>query len=196
MIDKVYKTRRQWHNVRVVALTSPFLLSAAAGVGLAFGQIRLIMASIVLVLLSLVVAIIRDRQRPAHYRITDLALELSRGRYHDSISAGDLLDASLMERVACREYVSRKMQKRHRERGTNPQASAAEFMRYCTIDVGLRSYTLGLGRLFIDRMESSRHDLILLRTKSGAEFLLSPERNQDMMEQISRLKRRNEGAAA
>lgn len=196
MSEKLYKTRRQWHNVRVVALIAPFVLTAASGVGLASGHIKLIVGSFVLVVLAFVVAIIRDRQRPAQYRITDRAMELNRGQYHDTIGAGDILDASTMERVACREYVSRKVQKRLREHGTNARKSESEFMRYCTIDIGLRSYTLGIGRLFIDRMESSRHDLILLRTKSGAEYLLSPERNQDMMEQISRLKRRNEGAAA
>ncbi len=196
MSEKLFKTRRQWQNVRVVAMSAPFLLSAAAGIGFTFGQIRLIIGTAGLLAVAVLVAIVRDRQRPAQYRITDTSLELSRGKLSERIQAGDILDASMMERVVCREYVRRKVQKRNREQGMSTRESVSEFMRFCTIDVGLRSYTFGLGRLFVDRMESSRHDLILLRAKNGSEYLLSPDRNQEMMEQLSRLKRRQERAAS
>jgi hypothetical protein len=196
MSEKLFKTRRQWQNVRVVAISAPFLLSAVAGIGFTFGHIKLIIGSAGIMVVAVLLAIVRDRQRPAQYRITDNALELIRGKELEKLPASDILDASMMERIACREYVRRKVQKRLKEQGTSPQESVSEFMRFCTIDVGLRSYTFGLGRLFVDRMESSRHDLILLRAKNGSEYLLSPDRNQEMMEQLSRLKRRQERTAS
>ncbi|MBK8226725.1 MAG: hypothetical protein IPK70_06065 [Flavobacteriales bacterium] len=196
MSEKLFKTRRQWQNVRVVAISAPFLLSAVAAIGFTFGHIKLIIGSAGILVVAALLAIVRDRQRPAQYRITDSSLELIRGKEREKLSAGEILDASMMERIACREYVRRKVQKRLKEQGTSPRESMAEFMRFCTIDVGLRSYTFGLGRLFVDRMESSRHDLILLRATNGSEYLLSPDRNQEMIEQLSRLKRRQERAAS
>lgn len=196
MTDKVYKTRLEWHNVKVVAMAAPFMLSGAAGIGFSTGHIKLIGGTAAAVALALIIAFIRDRKRPATYRITEQALELERGRFQDRILAADIIDASMMERVVGRHYVQRKVVKKHRDGLPSPRETQQRFLRYCTIDIGLRSFTFGLGRLFIDRMESSRHDLILLRAKDGVEFLLSPERNQDFVEQISKLKRRQEDGSA
>lgn len=192
--EKRFRTQRGWNNLKAVLIAAPFILTGVAGVGLATGQIKLIIATAGLVLAAVVIALVRDWQRPALYRITGGALELSRGGDRLTIPATDILDVSLMERIACRDYVMRKTL-RKRVGGLAAKRSAKQaFMRFCTMDVGLRSYSFGLGRLFIDRMESARQDLLLLRLKSGEELFLSPEHLQEMMDQIMRLKRKMEEA--
>lgn len=194
--EKRFSTIRSWNNLKAVLIGAPFVLSAVAGVGLASGQIRLIFITGALVAAAIVLAMVRDRQRPALYRIADGMLHLSKGSSQASIPAAEILDVSLMDRIASRDYVKRKVvQQRLGDRAAKAAARDA-FMRFCSVDVGLRTYSFGLGRLFIDRMESARRDLLLLRLKTGQELLLSPERIQEMMEQISRIKRRAEEPSA
>jgi hypothetical protein len=54
------------------------------------------------------------------------------------------------------------------------------------VDIGLTSYTLGVGRNVIDRLPNARHDLVLLRLRNGEELLLSPQYNQDLVDSLSR----------
>ena len=70
------------------------------------------------------------------------------------------------------------------------------FLRYCTVDIGLRSLTLGLGRGMIDRMPNARHDMVLLRLRGGQDLLLSPEYNRDLVDHIGRLLRRKEESSS
>ena len=62
-----------------------------------------------------------------------------------------------------------------------------EFVRYCTVDIGFTSLTLGLGRSVIDRLPLARYDLVLLRLKGGQDHLLSPKYNQDLVDTVSRM---------
>lgn len=192
--EKRFRTQRGWNNLKASLIAAPFILTGVVGVGLATGQIKLILITAGLVLAAVVVALVRDWQRPALYRIAGGALELSRGGQHLTIPAADILDVSLMERIACRDYVTRKALRNRAGGRAAKRAAQQAFMRFCTLDVGLRSYSFGLGRLFIDRMESARQDLLLLRLKSGEELILSPEHLQEMMDHITRLKRKAEEA--
>ncbi|WKZ67833.1 MAG: hypothetical protein QY325_07845 [Flavobacteriales bacterium] len=189
MADKRFRTRKQWNNTLLVLGMAPFLLLVAASYGFSSGRLYWIgiAAGVVAVLTAL--AVLRDRGRRASYVIRDGRLMLSRGRHQRTIAPQDIVDASLIERSACRDYVRKKAAVRVEDRGGSRRAAERAYLRFCTIDIGLSSYTLGLGRQMIDRMPSARADLLLLRTRDGDDVVLSPEYNQDMLEHISRVKR-------
>ncbi len=194
--EKRYRTRRQWNNTRFTATALPFLVVPATVIALVYSVIWLIGASAIVALLLLGLAFARDRRRTGEYRVNAEGIILARGSHRKRIAAGDVLDSSLMERSTCREYVKRRLAQRGVAGLQDRLEAEKSFTRFCSVDIGLNSWTFGLGRRVIDRMSNVQNDLLLLRTKSGDEFLLSPDRNQEMMEQISRLKRRqSEGPA-
>jgi hypothetical protein len=43
-----------------------------------------------------------------------------------------------------------------------------------------------MGRAVIDRLPNARHDLVLLRLRTGEDLLLSPQYNQDLVDALSR----------
>lgn len=188
--EKRYRTRRQWNNTRFTATALPFLVVPATVIALVYGAIWLIGASIALAAALFFLAIVRDRKRPGEYRVNAEEVVLSCGADQKRIPAADVLDSSLMERSTCREYVKRKLARRGIVSLRGRLEAEREFTRFCSVDIGLNSLTFGLGRRVIDRMSNVQNDLLLLRTKGGEEFLLSPDRNQEMMEQLARLKRR------
>lgn len=197
MSEKRFRTRMQWSNTRVVLVVAPFLVVLAAGLAFARGYFLLLGAMLALTALALAVAVIRDRGRPGTYRIGGGVLELKRGSDKLVVRPEDILDASLIERRACRDYVRKRLGQQAGRSAQELKAMRDDFLRFSTVDVGLRNYSFGIGRLFIDRMETARNDLVLLRTRSGEEYILSPEFNQDMVESIERMKRRqaaSEGA--
>jgi hypothetical protein len=193
--EKRYRTRRQWNNTRFVMAAAPFVVVPVTVIALINGALWLIGSSIVLACVLLVLAVVRDRRRAGEYRVSAEGIRLQRGPHRQLILSPDVLDASLMERSTCREYVRRRIASRGLNSARERRQAERAFTRFCSIDVGLSSFTFGYGRRVIDRMSNIQNDLLLLRSKSGHEFLLSPERNQEMMEQIARLKQRqSEGA--
>ncbi len=67
------------------------------------------------------------------------------------------------------------------------KARERAFVRFCTVDIGLRSMTFGIGRQFVDSMPNAKNDLLLVRLSNGEDILLSPEYNQSLIERIGRL---------
>jgi len=186
--DKRYRTRRQWNNARFILTVIPFIVVTVLVIALINGALWLIGTSIVLATVLLAVALVRDRRRGGEYRVSAEGVLLQRGPHTLMIGAADVLDASLMERSSCREYVRRRIASKGVTSARERRKAEAAFTRFCSVDVGLKSFTFGFGRRVIDRMSTIQNDLLLLRSKSGHEYLLSPERNQDMIEQIARLK--------
>ncbi len=135
---------------------------------------------------GLLVAFSRDLVNRCTYSLTDdrLVLERDGEKERLEIALSDITDASLIDRAAAREYIRSRM-----HRGDDPRTRRSlirAITRYCTVDIGMTSLTLGIGRGVIDRLPEARHDLVLLRMRDRSELLLSPQFNQDLVSSVTR----------
>jgi len=107
------------------------------------------------------------------------------------LSREEIRDASLVDRTAARTYIRQKVDDlvANGASEADVRARMGSFTRFCTVDIGLRSYTLGIGRRLVDTMPNAKHDLVLLRLRDGSDVLLSPLYNQGLMDAISTLLR-------
>jgi hypothetical protein len=192
--EKRFRTRRQWNNTSFILIVSPFLLLLALFYGVSTGRFVPLAVVVGFAIVLLVVAIMRDRIARCLYLVQGSTIVLERPGERFAIESESIIDASLVDRSAARDII--------RQRSAARAASYAEqrelerrFVRFCTVDIGLRTYTFGVGRRFIDRMPNAKHDLVLLRIAGDADVLLSPEHNQDLVEHVWRLKRRAESGA-
>ena len=90
-----------------------------------------------------------------------------------------------IDRTGAREYI-RQRSLIHTKGWRDLRRRGKAFTRFCTVDIGLTSYTLGVGRNVIDRLPNAKHDLVLLRLRNGDDLLLSPQYNQDLVDSLSR----------
>jgi len=187
MGTKRYRTKRVWHNTLVMVWATPFGLLPGIIVGSSTSRFTLLYIMLVLCALGLIIAFARDRVQNCYYRMVDDRMELTRNRKTRSIAVDRITDASLIDRSGARAYI--------RENGIKSKAGgmvtaigAEPFLRYCTVDIGLTSYTLGFGRTLIDRLPQAKSDLVLLRMDTGEALLLSPTQVQDLVDNLSRLK--------
>lgn len=187
MGTKRYRTKRVWHNTLVMVWAMPFGLLPGIIVASSTSRFTLLYTMMVLCGTGLVVAFARDRVQNCYYKMVGEQLELTRNRKTRSIPVESITDASLIDRSGARDYI--------REHGIKSKAGdlvtvkgAEPFLRYCTVDIGLVSYTFGFGRSLIDRLPQSKSDLVLLRTSTGEALLLSPVNIQDLVDSLSRLK--------
>jgi hypothetical protein len=192
MGEKRFRTRAQWHHTRLAVYAAPFFLLGGVLVGVATGRYDVLLLMGSLVGFAFVVGVLRDRTGRGNYHISGETLTLSRGNDQLTIAAGEILDASLMDRAGARHYFQSRLLRPSMSR----IEAGREFLRFCTVDIGLRTFTFGLGRGLIDRMPDARHDMLLLRLKQGSDLLLSPEYNQDMVESIARMLRRSTDRSA
>jgi hypothetical protein len=190
MMNKRFRTRRQWHNTVVWAWSMPFLVLVGLIIAVSAGRFIVLWIALALSLGGLAVALFRDMGPRATYRIAEGRLVLSDGRKELKISRQDISDASLIDRRAARDYILQRVNAlRHGGRTYSRKRLVREMVRFCTVDIGLTSLSLGMGRSVIDRMPKAKHDLVLLRLRDGSDLLLSPVYNQDMVDSISRLVR-------
>lgn len=190
MRGKRFRGQRHWHNTIAWVRVSVLVVLAALLFTVASGNKAVLLGALGLVTISILVAVVRDRGKRCLYVVDDETVRLTNGRDSLDIRISDLQDATLVDRSAAREYI----QQRSRaavERGTEKSEIAQrerEFTRFCGVDIGLRSWSFGLGRRMIDRMPEARHDLVLLRSRNGVDHLLSPVYNQDMIGTIAKAK--------
>ncbi|MCC6938698.1 MAG: hypothetical protein IT226_10800 [Flavobacteriales bacterium] len=194
MGEKRYRTRSQWHNTRLVLYASPFLVLTGVFTGVATNDFRILAGLLVLLLVMLVVAVTRDRTTRGSYLITGETLILTRGGDRLVLPASDILDASQVDRAGARDYFNSRIVTR--EKGKDRIDLRKRYLRFCTVDIGLRTFTFGLGRGLTDRMPAAYQDMLLIRLREETDLLLSPEYNQDMMEAIARLIRRHNESAS
>jgi len=167
---KRFRTQRQWHNTLMMVWGTPFLILPGIIVGASSGSFRLLQGSVVVVLLGVIFAAWRDTRKKAVYLVDDDRLVLVDKTGRREVFMTEIRDASLLDRMAARAYL------RNRSGPTNPDAErwGADFIRFCTVDIGLRSFTLGGARRLIDRLPSAKTDLLLVRLQNGGALLLSP----------------------
>lgn len=192
MAERRFRTRRQWQNTRLVLYALPFLVLVGVLVGVSSGRFLVLAIGVALYLPVIMGALWRDASSRALYVVGGQALTLQRRADVLVIPAAEIIDTSLIERVAARDYFLSKVAYGLKSKD---QVSGArrEFLRFCTVDIGLRTFTFGLGRGLIDRMPDSRHDLVLLRSRTMGTWLLSPEYNHELVETIMRLQKRKDG---
>lgn len=190
MRERRFRGRQHWYNtaawLRVSTLIglSVFLFAAATG------SMLVLWVAFPALVLSALVALVRDRGRRCTYTVEEGTIRLSNGRKEEVIALDDVQDTTLLNRSAAREYIQQRS-KAAAERGVAREEIVArenEFTRFCTVDIGLRSFSFGLGRRLIDRMPEARQDLVLLRSRGGRDHLLSPVYDQDMVGAIAKAK--------
>ena len=187
MSTKKYRTKRVWYNTLVMIWAIPFGLLPGIIVGSSTSRFTLLYIMLVLCALGLIVAFARDRVQNCYYKMSADHLELTRNKKIRSIQVQRITDASLIDRSGARDYIREKGIKS--KTGVLATALEAEpFLRYCTVDIGLTSYTMGFGRTLIDRLPEAKSDLVLLRMDTGEALLLSPIHVQDFVDNLSRLK--------
>lgn len=191
MSRREFHTRRQWHNVSVWAISSLVLVLFTLVIAARSGEWWLMMPVGLVALGGFVVTFLHDRSVDAVYTFESGRLRIWNKRDSRSLRREDIRDASLVDRTAARTYILQKLDQLAEAgmEGSEQQARKEEFIRFCTVDIGLRSFTFGLGRKLVDTMPNAKHDLVLLRLTDGHDLLLSPLYNQDLMDNISRMLR-------
>ena len=194
MSEKRFRTRRQWHNTLLAVWASPFVVLSGIFFGVTTGNFLPLWVLLVVMLLGFVIGFVRDRTGQSTYHIVNDKLVMVRGNDRLVVGPEDIVDASLIDRSGARDYIKLRSVEPTKD-GRSGRETQDGFLRFCTIDIGLRTYSFGLGRGVIDRMPNARHDMVLLRMRTGGDILLSPEYNQEMMDAIGRLLRRKEESA-
>jgi hypothetical protein len=185
MGESRFGTRRQWYNTTMVGWVAPFAILLAGILSMAIGELLPVAVIQVMVVISLVVALLRDRSPQCSYVLDAHCITLSNARETLRVPFEDIADASLIDRIGAREYI-RQYRLQHGAEPRQMQGLVKRCTRFCTMDIGLTTVTLGLGRSIIDRMPNARHDLVLLRLRNGEPLLLSPMYNQAMVEMLGR----------
>ncbi|MCB9170634.1 MAG: hypothetical protein H6597_07880 [Flavobacteriales bacterium] len=191
MRGKRYRSRRQWYNTQAWAYFSVGLFLAGTVGALTTGRFLYPILAFTVIALGLGVAYMRDRGEECTYIIDEQHVVLRNAREEVSIPHQSVVDTSLIDRSAARDYIiqhAREDVPAGAPRSVIRRREGA-FVRYCSVDIGLRTFTFGLGRRMIDRMPNSKNDLVLLRLRNGEEYLLSPLYNQDLVSTLSRIAR-------
>lgn len=191
MGDKKFRTRKQWHNTVVMLLSIPFSLVIGMLIGVLTSVFWPLYLLVSFSLAGLGVALFRDRSNRSTYMVSNDRLILSTGSTTREVFAADIIDASLIERSGARDYVMQKLSAAPVRTGAERRQRLALYTRFCTVDIGLRSFTFGIGRGLIDRMPNAKHDLVLLRLRDGTDHVLSPQYNQDLVASIGRMLRKH-----
>lgn len=137
-------------------------------------------------IIGIVVALLRDLGRRCVYYISNSVLYLISGPHRKEIDLQEITDVSLIDRSGARAYIKDHL---NDQTGMTKQAKrnmVRAFTRYCTVDIGFTSYTMGIGRYFTDRLPNARRDVLLVRFKDNSAMLLSPEFNQEMVSALTR----------
>lgn len=179
MGSRRFRTQRHWHNTLIMVWAIPFLILPGIIVGASSGRFLLFQVMLGIALLGVLLAARRDSRKRAAYMVDDEKLMLSTPDASREVPVSDILDASLLDRVGARAYL---------KEFTSDVQLQEEFMRYCTVDIGFSTFTLGAARRLIDRLPSAKSDLLLLRLRGGGVLLLSPLHAQDMVDTLGRRK--------
>ncbi|HRH68962.1 MAG TPA: hypothetical protein PLB89_05605 [Flavobacteriales bacterium] len=181
---KRFRTLRNWHNTLLMVWAVPFMLFPGLIIGAISGRFELLQIGAALCLVGLAVGIRRDGKKECYYTLEGDGFGLVRGKEKRVVSVEDVIDASLIDRGSARAYIAGWSAARGSDKRTAAR-EAEQFTHYCTMDIGLSSYTLGLGRSLIDRLPGAKRDLVLVRLKGDEGLLLSPAHAQDLVDSLS-----------
>lgn len=185
MATKRFRTARYWHNTLVMLWSVPFLILPGVIVAASSGNFSLLVVMLLCGLVAVTIAVVRDGSRTFMYELDEEQLIIVDGAVKHMVPMKEIIDGSLLDRAAVREFLRQHLQTGQRDQA---DAFAADLQRFCTMDIGLRSFTFGLGRVLIDRMPNAKSDLVLLRLIGGRALLLSPTHAQDFIVSLNRRK--------
>lgn len=191
MAERRFHSRRQWHNTRLIIYAAPFLVLGGLLAGVSMGRFHVLATILGLLAVAIISAWARDASKKATYSIIGTDILLTKGSSSLRLPGSSIIDASLIDRQAARDY----FQTRILPSAASRTEARRVFLRFCTIDIGLKTYTFGLGRGLIDRMPDARQDLVLLRLRDQSDVLLSPEYNHDLVENFLRVQQRVRASA-
>ncbi len=136
--------------------------------------------------IGMVVALLRDMGKRCVYYVSNSALHLVSGSHRKEIDLQEITDVSLIDRSGARAYIKDHLNEQAGMSKAAKRDLVRAFTRYCTVDIGFTSYTMGIGRYFTDRLPNARRDVLLVRFKDNNALLLSPEFNQEMVSALTR----------
>jgi hypothetical protein len=194
MSNKRYRSRREWHNTVLMLWSTPFLVLLGVIIFASTGRNSTLWAISLGCLVGIVVAVIRDIGNGVVYTLEGGRLVLQSRRDREVVPLTEVMDVSLIDRAGAREYIISRLHKEGHRGLLDQRRAARRFIRFASVDIGLTSYTLGLGRRMIDRMPDARKDLVLLRLRNDKTHILSPEYNQELISAIGRKVFREEAA--
>lgn len=186
MASKRFKSRRHWYNAILMLWTTPFALLIGVIVFAGTGSSTILTSFVVLAIVGFAVAVVRDLGGRGVYTLEGEKLVLQNSSQRVEIPLAEVLDVSLIDRAGAREYILSGL----RSKGVNGffqlHREARSAVRFTSVDIGLTSYTMGIGRRMTDRMPDARLDLVLLRLRNGDIHFLSPIYNQELVSAITR----------
>lgn len=186
MSTKRFKSRRHWYNAILMLWTTPFALLVGVIVFASTGSNTVLLSLATLSVIGFVVAIVRDLGGRGLYTLEGDRLVLKNGSERVDIPLADVLDVSLIDRAGAREYILSSLRSKGASGYFALRRRARASVRFTSVDIGLTSYTLGIGRRMTDRMPDARLDLVLLRLRNGEAYFLSPIYNQELVSAITR----------
>lgn len=186
MSKKRYPSRREWHNTVLMLWSAPFLVLLGVIVFASTGESAVLWGISAGCLFGVIVAVIRDLGDGGVYALEGDHLVLQARNDHEVVDLADVMDVSLIDRAGAREYILSRLPKEGHAGFFAKRRAAKRYIRFASVDIGLTSFTLGLGRQMIDRMPDARKDLVLLRLRDGTTYILSPEYNQELISAIGR----------
>lgn len=181
---KRFRTKRLWYNTKAWAYVSVAVVPGSLVLAAMLRFLPIAFMGAGLVLLGFVLAVQRDRRSSGAYLVDSTELVLTTGTHTRRVHRSEFVDASLVDRAAARDYI-RQITEPIGDRAKVREMERA-FVRFCSVDIGLSSFTFGLGRRLIDRLPNSKDDLVLLRLTGQRQLLLSPVYNQDLVDTLSR----------
>ena len=188
MAAKRFKTRRLWTNSVLWAKVSFLLLLLSATLMGMTGSLQVFYWTLIACAAGVLIARYSDVAGKVQYSVEEGCLLLRRNGDEERADLQDLSDASLLDRMAARDLI-RDMLKQAREAGRSKaelKRLQERSLRYCTVDIGMRSLSFGLGRQLIDKHPDAKDDLVLIRMVDGGLLVLSPVYAQDLVESINR----------
>ncbi len=178
-----FPTKRLWYNTKAWAYVSVAVILASLVMAVLLRVLPLAYVGLGVSLLGFGLALLRDKGSSGAYIVTEDNLLLAYGSDHQQVSRAEFIDASLVDRAAARDYIRQVTE--GIEDGARARSRERDFVRFCSVDIGLSSFTFGLGRQLIDRLPRSKDDLVLLRLRGDRQLLLSPVYNQDLVDSLT-----------
>ncbi len=186
MAAKRFRSRRQWSNVTLVLWTSPFALLIGVITFAALGNSTILYGVVSLAIIAFTIAMVRDLGGRGTYILDGELLTLQNRRREEEISLGEIMDVSLIDRAGAREYILSDLRSKRVSGFFRIRHRAQYYVQFSSVDIGLRSYTLGIGRRMTDQMPDARMDLVLVRLRNGKVHFLTPVYNQELVSAITR----------
>mgnify|MGYP007071009584 CR=1 FL=1 len=141
-----------------------------------------------LALVGFLISWASDRKEGGTYVVEGTQLLMKRKYSTTSVELEQVLDATLLDRRSARDiFNERQRSLTAKSIGSSGRREERRFfLSWCTVDIGIRSWTFGIGRELIDRRPDGKNDLVLLRLKNGRALLLSPLHAHDLADALSR----------